>query len=146
MCIQKALPLQIHPDKELAARLHQEDPSKFGDANHKPEIAVALSTFEAFIGWKPLLDIEALFSGLNVLRQRFYSDLATAALLDSTALRQLVLRILKTPDAEIEKVMNELMSYPRDAFESKKHGYIADLLPRLAKQYSKADPGSLVAL
>lgn len=40
--IRKALPLQIHPNKEVAAQLHKKDPEKFADPNHKPEIAVAL--------------------------------------------------------------------------------------------------------
>jgi mannose-6-phosphate isomerase class I len=30
LSIAKALPLQIHPDKELAQKLHTKDPEKFG--------------------------------------------------------------------------------------------------------------------
>lgn len=50
LSIQKALPLQIHSDNELAARLHKEDPEKYTDDNHKAEIAVALGPFEVFAG------------------------------------------------------------------------------------------------
>jgi mannose-6-phosphate isomerase len=56
----KALPLQIHPDKDFAGRLHKKGPEKYGDTNHKPEIAVALTTFELFVGFKPLNDIQVL--------------------------------------------------------------------------------------
>nr|XP_019008365.1 mannose-6-phosphate isomerase, class I [Kwoniella pini CBS 10737]OCF47146.1 mannose-6-phosphate isomerase, class I [Kwoniella pini CBS 10737] len=45
----QALPLQIHPNKELAKKLHEEDPEKFPDINHKPEIAVCLSS--SFLGF-----------------------------------------------------------------------------------------------
>jgi mannose-6-phosphate isomerase len=45
----KALPLQIHPDKE-----------KYSDENHKPEITVAFATFELFVGFKSLNEIQAL--------------------------------------------------------------------------------------
>lgn len=52
LSINKALELQIHPDKGLAAKLHAQDPEKFPDDNHKPEIAIALGKFEVFAGWK----------------------------------------------------------------------------------------------
>jgi mannose-6-phosphate isomerase len=62
LSIAKALPLQIHPNKDLATRLHQKDPEKFTDDNHKPEIAVALSKFELFVGFKPLDDLQKLMN------------------------------------------------------------------------------------
>lgn len=68
LSIAKALPLQIHPNKDLATRLHHKDPEKFTDDNHKPEIAVALGKFEVFAGWKPNNDIQKLF-GLEPLKE-----------------------------------------------------------------------------
>lgn len=62
LSIAKALPLQIHPDKDLAQRLHAQNPSQFTDDNHKPEIAIALGPFEVFAGWKPLPSIQSLFT------------------------------------------------------------------------------------
>lgn len=52
--------LRTHPDKDLAARLHQTDREKYSDENHKPEIAVALTTFELFVCFKPLNEIQTL--------------------------------------------------------------------------------------
>ena len=43
----KALSIQCHPDKANAERLHREDPAHYPDDNHKPELAVALTPFEA---------------------------------------------------------------------------------------------------
>jgi mannose-6-phosphate isomerase len=57
LAIAKALPLQIHPSKELATWLDEKDPEKFSDPNHKPEIAVALGEFESFVGFLPLSDL-----------------------------------------------------------------------------------------
>ncbi|KAM3446097.1 hypothetical protein MY3296_009993 [Beauveria thailandica] len=68
LSIAKALPLQIHPDKALAAWLHQQNPERFPDSNHKPEIAIALSHFELFVGWKPLDRISPLFNTPNLCR------------------------------------------------------------------------------
>ena len=48
----KALSIQAHPDKEVAARLHAENPKAYADANHKPEMAIALTPFEAMCGFR----------------------------------------------------------------------------------------------
>ncbi|KAI9057211.1 mannose-6-phosphate isomerase [Trametes sanguinea] len=80
LSIKKALPLQAHPDKGLAEQLQLRDPSNFVDANHKPEIAVAIgeplsvtssgteggdvmvgdrdTAFTGFVGFRPLEDIQ----------------------------------------------------------------------------------------
>jgi mannose-6-phosphate isomerase len=42
LSISKALTLQIQPDIELSKKLHKENPEKYSDTNHKPEIAIAL--------------------------------------------------------------------------------------------------------
>ncbi|KAJ9094035.1 hypothetical protein QFC21_006136 [Naganishia friedmannii] len=65
----QALPLQIHPDKTLAAQLHARDPAKFPDANHKPEIAVALTPFLGFAGFAPFDRIESNLRSIPELAQ-----------------------------------------------------------------------------
>ncbi|KAE8211859.1 hypothetical protein CF327_g4433 [Tilletia walkeri] len=55
----KALPLQAHPDSELAKKLHEAQPDREDDHQvrfdgvHKPEIALALTPFRGFIGFAP---------------------------------------------------------------------------------------------
>lgn len=56
----KALSIQAHPDKELAEKLNTENPSKYGDDNHKPEMAIALTPFEAMCGFRRLEEISHL--------------------------------------------------------------------------------------
>ena len=46
----KALSIQAHPDKSLAEKLHTDNPGAYGDDNHKPEMAIALTPFEALSG------------------------------------------------------------------------------------------------
>ncbi len=141
LSIQKALPLQIHPNKELAARLHKEDPEKYTDDNHKPEIAVALGPFEVFAGWKPTSDIQVLFSNLEPLK-RFLPE--KHAHFDNETLKLVCQKILKASDEVIKDTQEQLGKLPKDAFG--KQSYILDLLPRLQSQYSIEDPGNLVAL
>jgi len=56
----KTLSIQAHPDKRLAEKLHIQDPTNYGDANHKPEMAIALTPFEAMCGFRRLGEIRAL--------------------------------------------------------------------------------------
>lgn len=53
----KALSIQAHPDKDLAKKLHREKPGSYKDDNHKPEMAVALTDFKGFCGFRPLSEI-----------------------------------------------------------------------------------------
>lgn len=49
--MEKALSIQAHPDKELARILHKQQPEVYKDGNHKPEMALALTEFEALCGF-----------------------------------------------------------------------------------------------
>jgi mannose-6-phosphate isomerase len=51
--------LQSHPDKTLAAQLFARDPTNYKDANHKPEMVIALTPFEAMCGFRPVAEIQA---------------------------------------------------------------------------------------
>ncbi|CEM28196.1 unnamed protein product [Vitrella brassicaformis CCMP3155] len=51
------LSIQAHPDKGLAERLHREHPHMYKDGNHKPEMAIALTPFEALGGFRPAAQI-----------------------------------------------------------------------------------------
>lgn len=57
LSVRKALSIQAHPDKHLAQRLHQQFPNLYKDPNHKPEIAIALTPFEALCGFRPIDEI-----------------------------------------------------------------------------------------
>jgi mannose-6-phosphate isomerase len=49
----EALSIQAHPTKEQARLLHARDPEHYPDDNHKPELAVALDSLTALVGFKP---------------------------------------------------------------------------------------------
>jgi mannose-6-phosphate isomerase len=141
LSIAKALPLQIHPDIELSKRLHEKDPNKFGDTNHKPEIAIALSKFEAFCGFKPNGVIQNLLE-LPTL-QNFLPNDANKPIDDET-LREICKSLLVADEETVATTMEELQKVPNS--ELGDQSYILELLPRLIDQYGKTDNGSLVAL
>ncbi|EIW55798.1 mannos-6-phosphate isomerase [Trametes versicolor FP-101664 SS1] len=64
LAIGKALSIQTHPDKAMAEKLHQERPDVYKDANHKPEMALALTPFQAMCGFLPLPRIAAYLSAV----------------------------------------------------------------------------------
>ncbi|KAF9167965.1 Mannose-6-phosphate isomerase [Actinomortierella ambigua] len=68
LSIEKALSIQAHPDKQLAAKLFKEHPQHYKDPNHKPEMAIALTEFEALCGFRPLDEIAAAFDTWPELR------------------------------------------------------------------------------
>ena len=54
LSVNKCLSIQAHPDKDLAQQLHAERPHIYKDPNHKPEIAIALTPFQAMSGFRPM--------------------------------------------------------------------------------------------
>jgi mannose-6-phosphate isomerase len=52
LSINTALSIQAHPDKQLAKELNSKFPTIYKDSNHKPEMAIALTKFEAICGFR----------------------------------------------------------------------------------------------
>jgi len=121
--------------------LHSRNPDQFTDPNHKPEIALALSDFEAFCGFKPLADIERL---LQLPPLKAFLPPVKKPSFDDQSLKHVVKTMLEASDEAIEKTNDALMSIPKEEFGN--DSYIPDMIPRLAKQYDKCDNGTVVAL
>lgn len=141
----KALQLQVHPNKEFAAKKHKEKPDQFSDPNHKPEIALALTEFEAFVGFKPLAAVAEL---LNVpeLKHLRKTGHAGKGGFGNEDLRAVVHGILGAEESVIKNTYEAIMKLPESTFKGPHNDQIQKLAPRLAKQYSSTDPGVLVAL
>ncbi|KAI0366040.1 mannose-6-phosphate isomerase [Pilatotrama ljubarskyi] len=86
LAIEKALSIQTHPDKAMAERLHKERPDVYKDANHKPEMALALTPFQALCGFLPLPRIAEFLAAVPefaalvppAIVSQFYSAAASA--------------------------------------------------------------------
>jgi mannose-6-phosphate isomerase len=65
----EALSIQTHPNKNQAVKLHASHPDKYPDDNHKPEIAIALDSLTALVGFKPAAKIAATLLALPELRE-----------------------------------------------------------------------------
>ncbi|KAL6324674.1 hypothetical protein AAG906_013487 [Vitis piasezkii] len=58
LSVAKALSIQAHPDKELARALHKLQPHVYKDDNHKPEMALAITEFQALCGFVSLEELK----------------------------------------------------------------------------------------
>ncbi|EKV06150.1 Mannose-6-phosphate isomerase [Penicillium digitatum] len=68
LSIRKALSIQAHPNKKLAEQLHAQDPKNYPDDNHKPEMTIALTSFEGVCGFRPLAEITHFLRAVEPLR------------------------------------------------------------------------------
>ncbi|XP_077244621.1 mannose-6-phosphate isomerase 2-like [Tasmannia lanceolata] len=64
LSVAKALSIQAHPDKELAQFLHKSHPTIYKDSNHKPEMTVALTKFEALCGFVSLEELKGVLGSV----------------------------------------------------------------------------------
>ncbi|GAB7366850.1 hypothetical protein MBLNU230_g1021t1 [Neophaeotheca triangularis] len=140
LSIAKALPLQVHPNTELSSKLHQERPSAFTDPNHKPEIALALGDFEAFVGFKPLEQVAKLIE-LEPLKQFLPNSQKP---FDDQQLKEVTRQMLLADEKQTKEAVKNLGSISADKFGP--DTYIPKLIPRLVEQYDETDNGILVAL
>lgn len=79
LSIRKALSIQAHPDKALGAQLHAADPKNYPDDNHKPEMAIAVTAFEGFCGFRPLEQISALLESVPEFKEIIGGDVEAKA-------------------------------------------------------------------
>ncbi|ORY87707.1 mannose-6-phosphate isomerase [Protomyces lactucae-debilis] len=78
LSIEKALSIQAHPTKELAKKLHAEDPKNYKDDNHKPEMAIAITPFEGFCGFRPVEQIVTFLRQVPAFTQLIGQESADA--------------------------------------------------------------------
>ncbi|KAI1798267.1 mannose-6-phosphate isomerase [Ganoderma leucocontextum] len=97
LAIEKALSIQTHPDKEMARKLHAERPEVYRDANHKPEMALALTSFQAMCGFLPLARIAD-----------YLVDTPEFATLVPQAIQEQFLSVASTEDSTDPKVKQAL--------------------------------------
>ncbi|KAK2652245.1 hypothetical protein Ddye_012101 [Dipteronia dyeriana] len=64
LSVAKALSIQAHPDKELAKTLHKLQPNVYKDDNHKPEMALAITEFEALCGFISLQELKIVLQNV----------------------------------------------------------------------------------
>lgn len=150
LSIEKVLSIQAHPDKALGKILHAQDPKNYPDDNHKPEMAVAVTKFEGFCGFKPLDEIADELKRLpeftsivgDDVAQEFINNIKPNAIDDSDddksnrkLLQKVFNKVMSASDEVIaiqgDKLIERAHSNPKDFNKED----LPDLLIRLNKQF-----------
>ncbi|TPX32967.1 mannose-6-phosphate isomerase [Synchytrium microbalum] len=143
LSIAKALSIQAHPDKALAKELHTKRPDLYKDPNHKPEMAVALTPFEAFIGFRPLPEIAhhlSIYPEFKSLVGTYVADSFTTAAASKSdvagsraALKELFAALMRSDPAQVSAQVAAVVA--RVGGKSAKKGSIDELVVRLNSQF-----------
>lgn len=152
LSIEKVLSIQAHPDKALAKKLHSVDPKNYPDDNHKPEMAIAVTEFEGFCGFKPLEEIAASIKSIPEfaeilgasLSEEFCNGIQSVTVTGSDAdrsnrkiLQKIFGKLMNTQESVIATkaaALVERASSDPSTFDLLSSG-LADLIVRLDKQF-----------
>ena len=98
-----ALSIQTHPNKSQARKLHAADPKNYPDDNHKPEVAIALDSLIALVGFKPIHSIKKHLESMPELKDLIGEELIGQVLENYNLLEEKAL-IKKTYEAVMQHV------------------------------------------
>ncbi|KAG6412451.1 hypothetical protein SASPL_125130 [Salvia splendens] len=144
LSVSKALSIQAHPDKSLAAILHKQQPQVYKDDNHKPEMALALTEFEALCGFVGLEEIKNILQNVPEITEVVGTASANQVLRISKedgekkrkdVLRSLFTKLMSASKAVISDAVFKLIN--RLNIKRKVRGLTEkeELVLRLEKQY-----------
>ncbi|CAD6994869.1 mannose-6-phosphate isomerase [Ceratitis capitata] len=111
LSINKALSIQVHPNKSEAKLLHMKEPKIYKDPNHKPEMAIALTPFVGLCGFRPLPEIRDILINITPLKELAVKDSNDLDLLvanDELGLRNCYKTLMNADVATIGKCIDTI--------------------------------------
>lgn len=145
LSVNKALSIQAHPDKKLAEKLHAERPDIYKDPNHKPEMAIALTRFEALCGFRPMDEIISFLDHVPELRkvvgEENFEKLKSNS--DEAALKACFSRVIFCDKSIVGEQIKKLVARVKQLAGDEYDAALGDLLLRLNTQFP-ADVGCFV--
>ncbi|CAH9141943.1 unnamed protein product [Cuscuta epithymum] len=153
LSVAKALSIQAHPDKDLAARLHKEQPEVYKDANHKPEMALALTEFEALCGFVSFEELKLVVQTVPEIGEIVGSGHVEEVLHESAhevgerakpILQSLFTTLMSASSDVISQALTKLISRLNVKNEERELTDKEQLILRLEKQYP-SDVGVIAA-
>ena len=100
-----ALSIQAHPNKLQARQLHATDPNNYPDDNHKPEVAIALDSLIALVGFKPVYAIKKYLESMPELKDLVGEELIGQVLENHN---------LSMEETLIKKIYEAIMQHAED--------------------------------
>ncbi|KAG8384090.1 hypothetical protein BUALT_Bualt04G0081900 [Buddleja alternifolia] len=144
LSVAKALSIQSHPDKDLAVILHKQQPEVYKDDNHKPEMALALTEFEALCGFVGLEELKTVVHSVPEIIEVVGSERAKQVLRLTeedgdkdmkVVLKSLFTELISVSKDVISEVISKLISRLNIKREVRELTDKEELVLRLQKQY-----------
>lgn len=111
LSIRKALSIQVHPNKEEAEKLHAQFPDVYKDPNHKPELAIALTDFQAMCGFRPYEEIHRLLSSWPEIENLLGKDkIGSFASGGEAALKNLYASLMHSKPEDLERCISGMVA------------------------------------
>ncbi|GAV89540.1 PMI_typeI domain-containing protein [Cephalotus follicularis] len=153
LSVGKALSIQAHPDKDLATTLHKMLPNMYKDDNHKPEMALAITEFEALCGFISLEELKVVIHnvpeilelvGCAYASQVLHTDKEDGEEKAKSVLLSIFTQLMSASEEMTDKVVTKLTSRLNTESQMRKLTDKEQLVLQLEKQYP-ADIGVISA-
>ncbi|KAL1536919.1 mannose-6-phosphate isomerase [Salvia divinorum] len=115
--------LKAHPDKDLAQILHKLQPEVYKDGNHKPEMALALTEFEALCGFVGLEELKNIVRSVPEMTEVVGNSCGV--------------QVLNTSEDDGEKKMKEVLQSLFTDLMSASKTVISAIIPKLISRLNK---------
>ena len=102
--------LQFPTLQQRAERLHLQQPDVYKDSNHKPELAIALSPFEALCGFRPINEIKCYIEIVPELRAIIGQDHALNTKSDRDFVKNCFKKILNQETTIVAEQLTRLIN------------------------------------
>ncbi|XP_047097688.1 mannose-6-phosphate isomerase [Schistocerca piceifrons] len=140
LSINKALSIQAHPTKAHAEILHQKYPDLYKDPNHKPELAIALTDFEALCGFRPAEVVKNFMRHVPELREVCGLEVTSQFLCSEQKdaehnLKVCFTALMKCEPSKIEKQLSHLLERLDTLDDDTRTLINGDLFRRLHMQF-----------
>ncbi|CAG9862507.1 unnamed protein product [Phyllotreta striolata] len=132
LSINKALSIQIHPSKDKAEELHDKFPEIYKDANHKPELAIALTPFEALCGFRPVQEIKYFLTNIPELQQIITCKDEED---EATFLREAFRSVVMSNKEQTMNTYNAIQERFKEVGYEKSRKLLADVIERLNNDF-----------
>ncbi|XP_071703069.1 mannose-6-phosphate isomerase 1-like [Rutidosis leptorrhynchoides] len=149
LSVGRSLSIQAHPDKELAELLHKLQSNVYKDGNHKPEMALALTEFEALCGFISSEELDDVLESVpeikEVVGNTYADDRQNGEVKDGRVLQSIFTKLMSVDREAISKALSRLTSRLINEEATRRLTSKEELVLKLEKQYPN-DVGVLAAL
>nr|CAI5857580.1 unnamed protein product [Callosobruchus analis] len=133
LSVNKALSIQAHPSKKHAEELHANFPDVYKDPNHKPEMAVALTPFEALCGFRPICEIRGFVEDIPAVKKLLSNCLSLQN--DEEFLKAAFKQVLTSDKETMKNTLAELICWLRKLDSNNQKIHLAELVQQLNSQF-----------